>query len=65
MQEGSHDSTLEASILHIMHGIKNVLGSSVVPFFPFLGSRFLHKVTNPKRGALIMVYVGLPRVLGC
>ena len=31
--------------------------SPVVPFFPFFGSRFLYKVTNPKKGALIMIWV--------
>ena len=33
------------------------LGSPVVPFTLFWGSRFPYKVTNPKRGALIRIWL--------
>ena len=29
----------------------------MVPFFPVLGSRFPYKVANPKKGALIIVWL--------
>ena len=44
----------DAELLDMMF---EALSSPVVPFAPFFGSGFPYKVTNPKQGALIIIWL--------